>query len=662
MNPKAAIFLLAGAIGITAGSLRLEAQTSSQSLDPILKPTLQPSAVTAFQLQKYLMKRIPRLPTPARPETWQAETQKLRKHMLDDIAFHGWPREWVESGPKFEDVSAVETGQGYRVCKLRYEIVPGFQSTALLYEPEPLAGHVPAILNVNGHDPQGKAAEYKQKRCINFAKRGILALSLEWPGFGELSQPENSHDFGAHLDLAGANALGFFYLAMRRGLDYLATLPHADPTRLGVSGLSGGGWQTIVLSALDERVAVAVEVAGFGSLQSNLTHPVDTDEIEENPTDFTEGEDYPYLVAMRAPRPTLLIHNAEDDCCFRADLVKPYIYDQIKPFFGLFGREDFLAWHENTDPSTHNYQIDNRQQAYGFFARHFGLSTPSHEIPSDAEIGTLEELKVGVPADNLTLLGLARRLARGITRPPLPEAPAERATWAAAERPRLESILRFKPVTVENAWRLWNTKNKDVQSLSYRFDFSDGLSAVGVWVRAIAAAPKATATLVLNDKGKKATGQTVSKRVNRGEQVLAFEPLFNGETIPQDPDSTDWEGLTATMGDRPLGIQAAQLLAVIDWWKAANRNEPVRLETSGYRTQALGLVAAALEPTNFREIVNTEGIRSLSYLFDAPVPWRSAPELFCLDLYKEFDVDRLAAMAAPARVIAVENVEDTLPK
>src|SRR5207237_3428355 len=149
------------------------------------------------------------------------------------------------------------------------------------------------------------------------------ALSLEWPGFGELSPPENGHDYGAHLDLVGANALGFFYLAMRRGLDYLAAVPQVDPARLGVTGLSGGGWQAIVLSALAERVAGAVEVAGFGSLESNLTHPVDTDEIEENPTDLTDGEDYSYIVAMRALRHTLHIHTAEDACSLHAAQMKP---------------------------------------------------------------------------------------------------------------------------------------------------------------------------------------------------------------------------------------------------------------------------------------------------------------------------------------------------
>ena len=208
--------------------------------------------------------------------------------------------------------------------------------------------------------------EYAQKACINFAKRGIVTLNPEWIGIGELADKFSAHDFGSHLDLVGANALGLFYLAMRRGLDYLAQLPQVDTQRLGMTGLSGGGWQTIMLSALDPRVAVMVEVAGFGSLESNITHPVDTDEIEETPTDFLDGEDFTDLVALRAPRPTLLIHNGEDDCCFRAMLVKPYIFDSIKPFFQIFGKPQNLGFYENHDPGTHNYQLDNRLQAYGF--------------------------------------------------------------------------------------------------------------------------------------------------------------------------------------------------------------------------------------------------------------------------------------------------------
>jgi hypothetical protein len=97
----------------------------------------------------------------------------------------------VEAQPKFEDLGIAGSGPGYRIRKLRYEIVPGSQSTAILYEPAVIRGKIPAILNVNGHDPDGKAAEYKQKRCINQARQGILSLNLEWIGFGELSNREN---------------------------------------------------------------------------------------------------------------------------------------------------------------------------------------------------------------------------------------------------------------------------------------------------------------------------------------------------------------------------------------------------------------------------------------------------------------------------------------
>ena len=138
----------------------------------------------------------------------------MRRRLLREVVFHGWPKEWVEAPLQKEEVGTVHRRRGYVVKKIRYEIVPGFQSSALLYEPEHLTGKVPAILNLSGHEPQGKAVEYQQKRCINYALKGMLALNVEWMGFGELAVYGNSHDFGAQLDLAGANAVGLFYLAV----------------------------------------------------------------------------------------------------------------------------------------------------------------------------------------------------------------------------------------------------------------------------------------------------------------------------------------------------------------------------------------------------------------------------------------------------------------
>ncbi len=630
----------------TAGFAK--AQAVSDTVAPLLEKQVQPKAVTAYQLQKYLMKQIPKPVVPATAEQWNLEVHRLRKHILEDVVYHGWPQEWIEAAPRFEQTEVIETVHGYRVRKYRYEIVPGFQSTAILYEPERLSGRVPAILNFTGHEPLGNLTEYEQKRCINFAKQGILALSLGWPGLGELGQQQNNHDFAGQLDLVGSNALGYFYLIMRRGLDFLTTLPNADTKRIGVTGLSGGGWQTIMISALDERVNVMVEVAGFGSLESNLTRPTDSSDVEEDATDLMKEFDYPFLVAMRAPRPTLLIHNEQDDCCFLAPLVKPYVYEQILPFFKLYNSEKALRWYENIDPGTHNYQLDNRQQAYAFFSEHFHLAPVSKEIPSDSEIFTPQQLAGNLPKDNLTTAGLAIQLASQIRRVAVP-AVQERDAWVKSRREQLKSILRYSPVSVDAAWKLVSTKRSGLQSFSYRFDFSNSLSGTGIWVAAGAAPTDAPLTILLNDGGYKASARGVAERVNRGEQVLAFEPLFFGATSPDETEPAYWEMLVASRGDRAMGLEVAQLIATAKSFRSRTGLNKIRLETDGIRSQVVALAAAAFEPNLFSEIESDNAMTSLSYLLEAPVPYRTAPELFCLDLYRYFDIDSMAILAFPVK-------------
>jgi len=497
---------------------------------------------------------------------------------------------------------------------------------------------MPAILNVNGHvGPLGKAIEYKQKRCINYAKHGILTLSLEWLAFGELSNPENDHSFAAHLDLVGMNGVGLFYLAMRRGLDFLDEHPNADRSRLGVTGLSGGGWQTITLSSLDERVAAAVPVAGFAGPITAIEHPEYIgDDLEQNATDFRDGQDYTHLVAMRAPRPTLLVYNAEDDCCFRAPLVKQYIYDDVKRFFALYGKEDALEWHENADPGTHNYQLDNRQQSYRFFTRAFHLPLLEREVPSDAEIHTYDELVAGLPKDNLTILGLAKQRSRAISRRPAGE--------AAKERARLAALVRYRPVTVKHAWALASTKNKGVETRTFQFQLSNELPAAGVLVKAISAADTAPVTIVLNDKGRKPAADEVSDRVNRGEQALALDLLLRGEVSPEKPGATEYAQMLAAFGDRPLGMQVAQLIGIARWLGGRAGTKQVRIEGTGPRSQLIALVAAALEPALVPDVQVREGLTSLGQLLQTPVLYQAAPDLFCLDLFREFDVGSLAAL------------------
>ncbi len=652
---------------ILLGAATVKAQADPEIIQPILTRQLQAPQVVTFQLQQFLQTKVQTLAVPPSAEMWTAEAQRIRQHLLNDVVYHGWPREWVTSPPHFEDLGQVPTGKGYTLHKLRYEIVPGFYSTALLYEPENLNGRAPAVLNVMGHFAAGNKEEFEQKLCIKQALDGMIALNLEWIGMGELDTPFNSHWFASQLDLVGMNGVGLFYLAMRRGLDYLASNPRVDPGRIGMTGLSGGGWQTITLSSLDARVSVSIPVAGYVNLQGRLERlPEESGDLEQNASDFLLGQDYSTLTAMRAPRPTLLIYNAEDDCCFRASLVKPYVFDPVVPFFKLYGKESSFQFYESTSISAHNYALEDQQQALAFFIRQFHLATST-----DADVGqdvkTYDELKGGVPEDNLTILGLAGKVASQSTRPPVPSAQVERAAWANSQRARLREVVRYHPVEVSHLQRLWNTHHDQVESVSYRFEMSNGLGATGTWLREVQTGNAAPLAIVLNDQGKKGAATEiwdhlpeVANRLERGEQVLVVDLVGMGDAAPDQPFTLFAEMLAAT-GERPLGIEAAQLNGLARWAQHQWAPPHIRLEGTGIRSQVISLVASAVEPSLFSQIELHAGMHSLSYLLQKPVKFDEAPDLFCLDLYKDFDIDGLAELARPAEVIQQAFVELPAP-
>ena len=232
----------------------------------------------------------------------------------------------------------------------------------------------------------------------------------------------------------------------------------------------------------------------------------------------------------------------------------------------------------------------------------------------------------------------------------MPSEASARRAWVNSQRELLRSVIRYQSVAMDGAWKLTSTKRPGLQALSYRFDFSNALSATGIWVSGRGSAGDAPVTIVMNDKGYKSSALAVAERVNRGEQVLALEPLFFGATTPDDPDPAYWEMLVASSGDRSLGMEAAQLVAVAKFFRAQTGSVRIRLETEGIRSQVVALAAAAIEPQLFSEVRSNNAMASLSYLLKTPVPYRNAPDLFCLDLYKYFDVDRLTMLASPVKV------------
>jgi len=237
--------------------------------------------------------------------------------------------------------------------------------------------------------------------------------------------------------------------------------------------------------------------------------------------------------------------------------------------------------------------------------------------------------------------------------------------------------VRFQSVTVKHAWPISSTRNKGLETIAYRLEFSNELSATALWLKAIAVSDQAPVAIVLNDEGMQTVrtevfddparapmlsecrANSVAWHVNRGQQVLALNLIFTGDASPDkigDPKSlwglaTLYTELLAAMGDRPLGIEVAQLLAASKWFQTSKTSPSISLESTGIRSQVAALVASALEPATFSNILTREGMHSFGHLLDKPVAYQDAPDLFCLDLYKEFDIEHLVALAEPTKVV-----------
>ena len=387
-------------------------------------------------------------------------------------------------------------------------------------------------------------------------------------------------------------------------------------------------------------------------LISRVERPQDTGDIEQNATDLLRGQDYSTLTAMRAPNPTLLIYNAEDECCFRAPLVRPYIYDEVKPFFALFGKADHLGWHENTDPSTHNYQLDNRLQAYRLLSRHFGLEPWDREDPVDREIQSYEDLVVGFPEDNLTILGVARQLAnRKLQGAAAKEGHA--VDDLEERRARIRSLVRFQPVKVKHGWALHNTKNRGVESYSYRIHFTDGLAASALWGKGIVTPEGAPASILLLDEGKATAGPQASDRINWGEQVLTVDLILNrGSTAAQKKyvglppiRSAHGHGRRPPAGHSGVASPGPGQMAQGPSRRTGSPGRSTRFPEPSGRP-----VGRRARSHGVSEVRIEEGIKSLDHLLAKPVPYEEAPELFCLGLYPEFDLERLVQLAEPVHL------------
>jgi len=644
-----AVGWLAGA-ALPLGAQPLSPAEWATELQPLLaRPIVGRQSVMA-ELQDYLEPRLPALPTFPSAEAWSRYAERLRREVLERVVLRGEAARWARAPLRVEWLETLAGGPGYHIRKLRYEAVPGLWIPALLYEPDHLAGKAPVSLAVNGHDPVGKAAVYKQLRCINQAKRGLVVLNVEWFGMGQLSGSNYAHARLNQLDLCGTSGLAPFYLALKRGLDVLLAHPHADPRRVAVSGLSGGGWQTIFISALDRRVTLANPVAGYSSFRTRIRHLKDLGDSEQTPCDLATVADYTHLTALRAPRPTLLTYNAKDQCCFEAGYALPPLLAAARPVFELHGRGDALRTHINDEPGTHNYELDNRQAFYRALGEFFfagDASFRASEIPSDAEVRTAEQLAVPLPPGNADFNSLALALSQNLPRAPgVPSGGPAFRRWQRKQRARLREVVRAQDCAVAHATPTRREQPHRLQVTDWRVRLRPGWT-----VPATELAPGGRilgTTLLLADGGRCAATNQIAQLLAAGRRVVAADPFYFGELVPAEKDFL-WALMLATIGDRPLGLQAGQVLALARWWESEHPGEAVRICGVGPRASTVALVAAALAPQTFAGVDLRDSWTSLREILTQNRRFEQMPELFCFGLLEAFDLPALQALAAGGR-------------
>ncbi len=578
------------------------------------------------QMERFLKKHLPDFEPPKNPKTWPAQARKLRKTLLDKVYLRGWSKELVTRKPPTVWGDEIKPCKEYTIKKLRYEIFPDFWIPALLYVPTNLKRKAPVVLCPNGHHHSGKAIDYKQARCANLARRGMIVMNFEFIGMGELMGDWPHCDRGI-IDLTDVSYTGFFYMAMSKALDILLAQPKADPTRCLCTGLSGGGWQTIVLTALDERITHSLPVSGYMSMKSRLAYSPDIGDWEQTPPDLGLYADYQLMTAMVAPRPMLQILNANDECCFRTDRAKKDIHDDLRCVWDMFGAGDDFMFYNNTDPGTHNYDEDNRDQLYKFCNKYFGLDTPMGDLHGPDEIFTEFDLDVGLPVTQKTLLEVARQRARElVVTIPMPKT----ATQKKALRKKIADRIRLVNFPTYKATKVGKDDGADLFAIK-----------AGAWEF-----PAATAKVSSEKRGE------MYFSTNPADHAMFLATQARGICTVADvfglgrmAGNTGYQMMMKAAGQFDLGLAVGQMLAAVRFGKKQAGVRKLHVTGYGWLATTMMTFAAALEPQHFASISMNANFNSFQHMCDQCLNHYEIQALLCPELLTFVDVRQLYALA-----------------
>ena len=292
-------------------------------------------------------------------EEWAERRAELREVFLKGANL--WP--YPEKTPLNPIIHSRRKYDGYSVENIALEARPGFYVTGNVYRPANLRKPVPAILCPHGHFPDGRYRPDQQIRCVNFARMGAIVFSYSMAGYNDSAQVKHK----------GSMLLSLQTWSSVRIIDYLLNLDEIDPNRIGVTGASGGGTQTLFIALIDERVKVSAPVV----IIYHWTAGVDCCECEGRGTATMEASQTNAieLAAAVSPRPQLIVSAGNDLTKDFPDLGFPF----IRHVYEIHGESDSVECAHFPDEG-HDYGPSKRKAVYDFFARHLDMEAAREGI------------------------------------------------------------------------------------------------------------------------------------------------------------------------------------------------------------------------------------------------------------------------------------------
>lgn len=312
---------------------------------------------------------------PQTTEGWAAWRQELRERIVRETGMqedHTLPLDTKETGRVQQ--------QGYSIRNIAFQTRPGVYATANLYMPDG-PGPFPAVINMHGHWPGARTGEMVQATAHELASHGYICLNIDAWGAGERTTTPGAAEYhganlGASLMNAGATLMGMQLTDNMRGVDLLCSLPQTDKKRIGATGASGGGNQTMWLTAMDERIKAAVPVVSVGTFEAYILNSNCVCELLPSGLTFTEEAG---ILAMAAPR-ALKICNAEKDVSksfYPSEMLRSY--KAAAPLFRLLKAGDRLQY--QLFNATHGYWPEIRSAMLGWFDLHLKHTGNGEPVP-----------------------------------------------------------------------------------------------------------------------------------------------------------------------------------------------------------------------------------------------------------------------------------------